>query len=202
MRAVVLRVRNALRRLASAVNSGGRSFSATSRPSLVSRARYTSPIPPAPSGATTSYGPSFVPKVRHIRARNYSRKSAAFTLTSNGLRVALIRHFRWGWYKKQFVYRKSHTSNIAPLGWITPEWSATRKLLEADDELLMGQRWRKKYIIAAMISNASRKRKMVQLLLVSGVIGELSIASPTLPKLAFAVFASPDFASSIVASSV
>src|ERR1700674_148277 len=50
----------------------------------------------------------------------------------------------------------------------------------------MGQRWRKKYIIAAMMSNASRKRKIVQLLLVSGVIGELSIASPTLPKLAFA----------------
>jgi hypothetical protein len=43
---------------------------------------------------------------------------------------------------------------------------------------------------------------MVQLLLVSGVIGELSIASPTLPKLAFAVFASPNFASSIVTSSV
>jgi hypothetical protein len=64
------------------------------------------------------------------------------------------------------------------------------------------QRWRKKYIIAAMISNASRKRKMVQLLLVSGVIGELSIASPTLPKLAFAVFASPNFASSVVTSSV
>jgi hypothetical protein len=31
---------------------------------------------------------------------------------------------------------------------------------------------------------------------------ELSIASPTLPKLAFAVFASPNFASSIVTSSV
>ncbi len=29
-------------------------FSATSRSSLVSRARYTSPMPPAPSGATIS----------------------------------------------------------------------------------------------------------------------------------------------------
>ena len=66
----------------------------------------------------------------------------------------------------------------------------------------MGQRWRKKYIIAAMMSNASRKRKMVQLLLVSGVIGELSIALPTLLKLAFAVFVSPHVATSIVASSV
>src|SRR5258708_6441333 len=30
-------------------------------------------MPPAPSGDTTSYGPSFVSEVRVIRARNYSR---------------------------------------------------------------------------------------------------------------------------------
>ena len=42
-------------------DSLGRSFSATSRPNRASFARYTSPIPPAPSGATISYGPSFVP---------------------------------------------------------------------------------------------------------------------------------------------
>src|SRR5262245_32941749 len=34
---------------------------ATVRSSRVSRARYTSPIPPSPSGATISYGPSRVP---------------------------------------------------------------------------------------------------------------------------------------------
>src|SRR5262245_42998749 len=34
---------------------------ATSRPRRVSRARYTSPIPPAPSGATIWYGPNRVP---------------------------------------------------------------------------------------------------------------------------------------------
>jgi hypothetical protein len=34
---------------------------ATSRPSLVSRAGYTSPIPPSPIWATTSYVPSLVP---------------------------------------------------------------------------------------------------------------------------------------------
>src|SRR5215470_17894418 len=34
---------------------------ATKRPSLESRARYTSPIPPAPSGETISYGPNRVP---------------------------------------------------------------------------------------------------------------------------------------------
>jgi hypothetical protein len=41
-----------------AVGIGGdgcvRNLSATSRPSLVSRARQTSPIPPAPSGASSS----------------------------------------------------------------------------------------------------------------------------------------------------
>lgn len=45
---------NRARRSASAANSGGRTFSATSRPSAVSRARYTSPVPPAPIGPTTS----------------------------------------------------------------------------------------------------------------------------------------------------
>src|SRR5215510_12944206 len=41
--------------------SSGSTFSATSRPSLESLARYTSPIPPAPSGAITSYGPNRLP---------------------------------------------------------------------------------------------------------------------------------------------
>src|SRR5207248_10395770 len=39
----------------------GRTLMATSRPSRVSRARYTSPMPPAPSGDAISYGPNFVP---------------------------------------------------------------------------------------------------------------------------------------------
>jgi hypothetical protein len=34
----------------------------------VSRARYTSPMPPAPSDERTSYGPSRVPGVRLIKA--------------------------------------------------------------------------------------------------------------------------------------
>ena len=40
---------------------GGSTLIATSRSSLVSRARYTSPIPPVPMAPTISYGPSFVP---------------------------------------------------------------------------------------------------------------------------------------------
>src|SRR6516164_8548816 len=42
-------------------NCSAETLMATSRPSLVSRARYTSPIPPAPIGATISYGPSLSP---------------------------------------------------------------------------------------------------------------------------------------------
>ncbi len=41
-------------RSASDASSAGSTLIATSRSSRVSRARYTSPIPPAPSGASTS----------------------------------------------------------------------------------------------------------------------------------------------------
>src|SRR6266550_4046247 len=42
-------------------NSAGSTLMATLRSSRVSRALNTSPIPPAPRGARTSYGPSRVP---------------------------------------------------------------------------------------------------------------------------------------------
>src|ERR1035438_6601896 len=42
-------------------NSSVSTFSATSLPSFVSFARYTSPMPPAPSGARISYGPRRAP---------------------------------------------------------------------------------------------------------------------------------------------
>src|SRR5215469_2405910 len=44
----------------------GRTLMATVRSSRVSRARYTSPIPPAPNGATISYGPSRVLRLSGI----------------------------------------------------------------------------------------------------------------------------------------
>src|SRR5215470_12086386 len=44
-----------------AVIPPGKTFIATSRSRRVSLARYTSPIPPAPSGLTISYGPRRVP---------------------------------------------------------------------------------------------------------------------------------------------
>jgi hypothetical protein len=49
--------------------SGDSTLIATSRPSRVSRARYTSPMPPAPSSATIEYGPSCVPGVIVIATR-------------------------------------------------------------------------------------------------------------------------------------
>jgi hypothetical protein len=45
---------------------------ATVRSSRVSRARYTSPIPPAPSGARISYGPSLVAGASGIGGRDYN----------------------------------------------------------------------------------------------------------------------------------
>ena len=60
--------------------------------------------------------------------------------------------------------------------------------------------WSKKYISEAVASNASRKRKRLQPVLISGVMGELPIGLPRL-KLGLAVPTPPDFASSILASS-
>src|SRR5258705_500953 len=54
-------------RSASAANASGRILMATSRSSRVSRARYTSPMPPAPSAESISYGPMRVPGVRAKR---------------------------------------------------------------------------------------------------------------------------------------
>jgi len=45
---------------------------ATSRFKTESRARYTSPMPPAPSGDWISYGPSFFPGARAMSACDYN----------------------------------------------------------------------------------------------------------------------------------
>src|SRR3984893_8158163 len=50
----------------------GRILIATVRSRRVSRARYTSPMPPAPADAMTSYGPSLVPGVRLMGGQNYN----------------------------------------------------------------------------------------------------------------------------------
>src|SRR5260370_35889784 len=55
----------------------GKIFMATSLPRRVSLARYTSPIPPAPSTVTLSNGPSLVPELRAIVARHYIPKGGA-----------------------------------------------------------------------------------------------------------------------------
>src|SRR5258708_40331143 len=52
----------------------GRILMATVRSRRVSRARYTSPIPPAPSGETISYGPSLAPSVSATVAKLYLPK--------------------------------------------------------------------------------------------------------------------------------
>src|ERR1700720_4549659 len=50
----------------------GRILMATERSKRVSRARYTSPMPPAPRAATISYAPSLVPAERSMSGANYS----------------------------------------------------------------------------------------------------------------------------------
>src|SRR5438477_776269 len=57
---------NRASRSRSALNVDGSTLIATARPSRVSRARYTSPIPPAPSAPTISYGPRRDPTARTI----------------------------------------------------------------------------------------------------------------------------------------
>src|SRR6476660_673339 len=55
----------------SRATASGRIFSATFRCSRRSRARYTSPIPPAPSRSTTSYGPTCWPGERPMSDGDY-----------------------------------------------------------------------------------------------------------------------------------
>src|SRR5882724_2985542 len=64
-------------RSASEENCAGKILIATVRPRRVSRARYTSPIPPAPSGETISYGPSLAPRVSVTVVKLYLAKQNA-----------------------------------------------------------------------------------------------------------------------------
>src|SRR3954464_12499561 len=67
-------------------SSSFNSFTATSRSSLVSQARYTSPMPPDPINDTIEYGPSRVLGVSGIDCasfyRNRIRQVRGFSLTS------------------------------------------------------------------------------------------------------------------------
>src|SRR5688572_15660384 len=66
---------NRASRSGSAADAVGRTLIATSRPSRESRARYTSPMPPAPSTESTSYGPSREPVVSGMdESANYRCK--------------------------------------------------------------------------------------------------------------------------------
>ena len=66
-------------RSGSLVNRSGRILSATSRCSLASRARYTSPMPPAPRLPITSYDPSRAPAFSSIRSHRPRGAGAAST---------------------------------------------------------------------------------------------------------------------------
>src|SRR5438477_5349356 len=73
---------NRLRRSPSAEKDAGRTLIATSRFRRGSRARYTSPIPPAPRGDRTSYGPRRLPAAIVISARSKNRNPKSESLRS------------------------------------------------------------------------------------------------------------------------
>src|SRR5437764_9940436 len=64
-------------------NSAGRTLIATLRSSRVSRALKTSPIPPAPMGERTSYGPRRVPAEIGIRCERIVRELFAAVETAH-----------------------------------------------------------------------------------------------------------------------
>src|SRR5437763_11724914 len=64
-----------------------RTLMATSRPRRVSRARYTSPMPPAPNCPVTSYGPNLVPVVI---IGLYARGDVSLRRAEGGLHLRLI----------------------------------------------------------------------------------------------------------------
>src|SRR6476619_1280465 len=76
------------RRSGSLANESGSTFSATSRLSFVSRARYTSPIPPAPSAPRISYGPRRAPAVSDTRSLALSTAWCGHVLVEVAVRAA------------------------------------------------------------------------------------------------------------------
>ena len=86
------------RRSGSVAKAAGRSFSATCRPSRVSVARQTSPIPPAPMAAVISYGPRRAPGARvSVEASSLSGNGVNCTAaTATGRAVVVSRRpSRW-----------------------------------------------------------------------------------------------------------
>ena len=72
------------RRSLSFANSSGRTLIATSLSNFVSRARYTSPIPPAPTDSITSYWPRRVPGERAAIASCPRERDASARRASSG----------------------------------------------------------------------------------------------------------------------
>src|SRR5881396_609285 len=79
-----------MRSFASWANSAGKILMATLRSSRVSRARYTSPIPPAPMGATISYGPSRLPEARFTGAGQEYNVSASVPAGTTLKRLQIV----------------------------------------------------------------------------------------------------------------
>lgn len=93
---------------------------ATSRPNRESRARYTSPMPPAPSGETISYGPTLVPEEIPILASHYSpRNNAAFgAIFSAAIKLTILSSARRPACLKTNHRRQTDTDKERRQRWI------------------------------------------------------------------------------------
>src|SRR5579864_3358646 len=69
----------------------GRTLMAASRSSRVSRARYTSPIPPAPTGARITYGPNLSPAESGIPKTPFSLSNQTSVLLDWAIRKLSLR---------------------------------------------------------------------------------------------------------------
>src|SRR5215472_471379 len=98
-------------RTGSLESCSGRILTATVLSSRVSFARYTSPIPPAPSGETISYGPSFVPETSGIIGRDYTPGHLA-ELTS--LLNCAASRVRWVFLKKEELRTQVSQADAVP----------------------------------------------------------------------------------------
>src|SRR5215831_242557 len=114
---------NRLARSLSSENSSGRILIATSRLSLVSRARYTSPIPPLPRRAVISNEPSRVPTSTDIglsvETQNYfpghyaeKRQRKQFMSPSNNW----PERFSWSHDTRAIPGSESHVSRLENKG--------------------------------------------------------------------------------------
>src|SRR5438552_10402283 len=97
---------NRATRSVSFANISGRIFTATLRPSFVSVAWYTSPIPPAPRSLTISYVPNLVPAINAIEnLRDYTQTNLGTQNIASVCRGARVQKIGNDWSNRERPFR-------------------------------------------------------------------------------------------------